>query len=108
MNILYNGKLGSFSPKVGYDDNPMQIIRPLVYLSEAAITRIHRYMGLPLLDYRCPHEERNVRSRVKRGVGELDALFGTRGFSRKVVAALENVDGTNLWQDLNCGSGSRR
>ncbi len=100
MNILYNGKLGSFSPRVGYDDNPMQIIRPLIYISERTITKIHRHMGLPLLDYKCPHEERNVRHRVKQGLGKLDALFATRGFSEKVVAALENVDPTNIWQDL--------
>lgn len=100
MNLLYNGKLGSFSPRVGYDDNPMQIIRPLIYISERTITKIHSYMGLPLLDYKCPHEERNVRYRVKQGLAKMDALFGTRNFSEKVVAALENVDPTNNWQDL--------
>ncbi len=100
MNIIHNRKLGSFSPKVGYRDNPMEIIRPMIYLTEKTIIRIHQYTGLPLLNYKCPHEEHNVRKEIKAAAGRLDGLFNTEGFNRKVVDALENIDTTNIWSDL--------
>lgn len=100
MNIIHNRKLGSFSPKVGYTDNPMEIIRPMIYLTEKTIVNIHRHAGLPLLDYKCPYEAYNVRKTVKEGAAKLDRLFNTEGFNRKVVDALENIDTTNIWSDL--------
>lgn len=100
MNIVENRKLGSFSPKVEYDDNDMVIIRPMVYLEEQLITRIHRHAGLPVLAYTCPHEEENIRKDFKKALRKLDTLFDTQGFSRQLVGALENVDFTNIWENL--------
>ena len=100
MNIVENKKLGSFSPRVEYDNNDMVIIRPMVYLEEQLITRIHRHAGLPVLDYRCPYETKNIRKDFKKALRELDSLFDTQGFSRQLVSALENVDFTNIWENL--------
>lgn len=100
MNLVQNQKLGSFSPKVEYADNPMVIIRPLIYLEESTIQRIHQHVGLPLLDFRCSYARSNIRQNYKQHLTQLNALFQTRGLSKKVVAALENLDTTNIWSDL--------
>jgi tRNA(Ile)-lysidine synthase TilS/MesJ len=100
MNILQNKKLGSFSPRVAFDNNPMIIIRPLIYLDNSEIRRIHRYLGLPALDFTCTYAEKNIRSHFRQCVANLDACFKTRNFSRKLVDSLEHVDTKNRWEDL--------
>ena len=100
MNIVQNRKLGSFSPRVEYDNNDMIIIRPMVYLDEQRIVTIHRHAGLPVLAYTCPHEKQHIRKNFKKAVGKLDSLFDTQGFSRQLVGALEHIDFTNIWENL--------
>lgn len=100
MNIVKNRKLGSFSPKVEYEDNDMVIIRPMVYLDEPLIEKIHRHAGLPVLHYRCPYEKTNIRKDFKEAVGRLDSLFAIQGFSRLLVDSLENIDVTNIWENV--------
>lgn len=102
MNLVQNQKLGSFSPKVEYTDNPMVIIRPMIYLEEATIQQIHQHVGLPILDLQCPYASANIRRGYKHHLAQLNTLFHTKGFSKKVVAALENLDKTNIWSDLLC------
>lgn len=100
MNMLQNRKLGSFSPKVAVPGSDMLIIRPMVYLQEATIQRIHQHLNLPVLNWRCPHAETNIRDRYKRAISQLNSLFHTSDFPRKLVDSLENIDTTNIWVDL--------
>ena len=100
MNIVQNRKLGSFSPRVEYDNNDMIIIRPMIYLDEQRIASIHQHAGLPVLAYTCPHEEENIRKGFKKAVGRLDALFCVEGFSKRLVHALENIDRIHIWGNL--------
>lgn len=97
MNIIQTRKLGSFSPKVSVEKAGMEIIRPMIYLEEKVISRIHSHFNLPLLDYTCPNENRNLRTVFKSGVAGLNQLFQTERISKKIVDALENIDTTNLW-----------
>jgi tRNA(Ile)-lysidine synthase TilS/MesJ len=101
MNILQNKKLGSFSPRVEYDNNPMVVIRPLMYLEESTISRLHKFVGLEALEYQCPYAGGNIRRETKNAVMELDAVFGIRGFARRLVESLENVDKSNLWENVS-------
>jgi len=103
MNIVHNRRLGSFSPRVEYADNPMIVIRPMIYLDAKRIERIHRYAGLPVLSYECPYVKDNLRQEFRKAMPGLDELFHTTGFSRILVDALENIDKTNVWEDLRVG-----
>lgn len=96
-------KLGSFSPRVEYDDNDMIIIRPMVYLDEHRIAGIHRHSGLPVLAYTCPHEAESLRNRYRDALSELNDVFFTKRFSLRLVQALENIDHENVWEDLMVG-----
>jgi tRNA 2-thiocytidine biosynthesis protein TtcA len=100
MNLVQNQKLGSFSPKVEVNGSSVIIIRPMIYLEEATIQRIHQHLNLPELAWECSHAEKNLRSRYKQGVAQLNTLFHTSGFAKKIVASLENVDMTNTWSEL--------
>ncbi len=101
MNIVQNRKLGSFSPKVGFNNNQMILIRPMIYLEESLVRKIHGHLNLPLLEFICPHAGKNLRTVYKEGVSCMNGLLDTYGFSSKVVESLENVDLTNIWQNLH-------
>jgi tRNA(Ile)-lysidine synthase TilS/MesJ len=78
----------------------MKIIRPMIYLEEKEIAKIHSYFELPLVDHICPYEGSNKRALYKKGVRELNGLLQTKGFSKKVVKSLENIDLTNIWPEM--------
>ncbi|GAK61402.1 PP-loop domain protein [Candidatus Vecturithrix granuli] len=100
MNLIQNRKLGSFSPKVEYANNPMILIRPMIYLGEATVQRIHQHIGLPVLDAPCPYANDNIRRQYKQSIQQLNTIFRIKAFSKNVVAALENLDETNIWSRL--------
>lgn len=100
MNMISNRKLGSFSPRVSVGGSHMIIIRPMIYLAEETVRRLHRHLELPLLPYSCPHEEKGLRHRFKKHVAGMNTYFGISDFSRRVVDAIENIDITNIWPDL--------
>jgi tRNA 2-thiocytidine biosynthesis protein TtcA len=98
MNIVEHKKLGSFCPCVAVENSRMMIIRPLVYLDEATIVRIHRHAGLPLLSYECPYTDKNLRCRYKERLKDIERSLGLKDFAGKIVTSLENVDASNSWQ----------
>jgi tRNA(Ile)-lysidine synthase TilS/MesJ len=98
MNITEHKKLGSFCPRVEADKTGLTLIRPLVYLDEATIIRIHRHFGLPLLPYACPYAEKNKRSIFKHRLKAMESVFEVKDLSRRIVASLENVDSSNSWK----------
>ena len=100
MNIVLNKKLGSFSPKVALGGETVTMIRPMIYLEEPTIRKIHTHLNLPVLDWQCPFSENNQRFIFKQALSQMNHLFHTSGFIRKVVESLENIDNTNLWADL--------
>ena len=100
MNMIKHKRLGSFSPKVDFEKYYINIIRPMIYLEEATIIKLHKKAGLPVLDYQCLHEDKNIRSEFKENVQKMQQVFGTKHFSRIVVESLENIDWKNVWEDL--------
>jgi len=100
MNIIQNNQLGSMSPRVEYADNQMIIIRPLIYLQEDKIRKIHAQIGLPLLDYQCPFEDKNLRNIYKNLISQMNTLLDRSDIAKRVVDSLENIDFTNIWSNL--------
>ncbi len=100
MNMIKHKRLGSFSPKVDFEKYYINIIRPIIYLEEETIIKLHKKVGLPTLDYQCPHEDKNIRSDFKISVQKMNGVFNTKYFSRIVVESLENIDWKNVWENL--------
>ena len=101
MNIIESKKLGSFSPKVELPDRNMIIIRPLIYLPEKRIRKIHKHAFLPLLKYDCPFAKNNNRSSYKKMLEDFRKDLGIDDFSSRVVGALENIDHSNMWENVS-------
>ena len=105
MNMIHHKKMGSFSPKVEYNNNSMIVVRPLVYLSEKKIISFHDQLKLPILDYQCPFEEKNIRSEFKEYTKKMNSIFKVKDFNHLLIAALENIDETNIWkQQKRCST----
>ncbi len=98
MNIVENRKLGSFSPKVQVESSRLILIRPMIYLDERTIAAVHRYVGLPLLEFTCPYAQHNVRRRYKAVMHQLAESLHDTSLARRFVGAMENVDERNLWR----------
>lgn len=100
MNLIQNRKVGSFSPRVEVPGNSMVTIRPMVYLEESLITKLHNHFDLPLLDYNCPYGHCNIRSGYKELVQAMQEKLEINDLAGRMSAAMENVDETNLWKNL--------
>lgn len=100
MNIMQHQRLGSFSPRVSWDNNKMVLIRPLIFLSAAKITRIHARVGLPEFKLECPFTQQNLRREYREKLKAWQAMFPRRDFSRALALSLLHPDETNNWQDL--------
>ncbi len=98
MNIFENKKSGSFSPVVGVPGSKLKIIRPMIYLEESLITKLHKSLNLPLLDQSCDYGECNVRKDYKSLIGLMEDKLGKKNLALRITASLENVDQTNLWK----------
>lgn len=99
MNMLFNRKLGSFSPVVCYTDNPLRVIRPMIYLPEKTIARLHSYLSIPTLAWHCSKESHTMRDTASRALTTLENDLAISDISRRMVASLENLDTTNIWSN---------
>ena len=54
MSLFYEGRVHTFAPRSYLTRSQVTVIRPLVYVSEADITRIGARLALPLVKNKCP------------------------------------------------------
>lgn len=65
MNMLYHGELSAFSPKQSMFEGKIQIIRPLIYVSNAEAQRYVELIGFQALAYNCPFARSNHREHFR-------------------------------------------
>ncbi|MBN2017993.1 MAG: tRNA 2-thiocytidine biosynthesis protein TtcA [Candidatus Cloacimonetes bacterium] len=98
MNIIKNKKLGSLTPKVEIPESTMTIIRPMIYLDEEKIVKIHSHLGLPNFNIPCPYKKTTIREKYKRIIQVIDRGIPDAHFSQKVIETLEGCD-LKDWKD---------
>ena len=94
MNLLSGGTIGCFSPKSYLDRRGITLIRPMVFLSEAAIARFVQAQGLPVVSSRCPVDGQTHRAQTARLLAALSSLYGP--LNGKILSALQKA-GINGW-----------
>ena len=98
LNMLYHKTLGSFAPSVKNEKTKLVIVRPMIYLEKNIVKKIHTSLELPLLAYKCPFAEVNIREFYRDKVKLLYPLFEEKNFSQKLAFSLENFDKNNAWE----------
>lgn len=91
LNQFYIGTLAAMSPKLLADNQRHTVIRPLVYVEEADLTKFARQNDFPIIDCGCPvmGQEDQKRQRMKRLLAELHKE--NRYLKRSMIRALSNV-----------------
>lgn len=94
MNLLAGGTLGCFSPRTYLDRRDLLLIRPLVFVEEAAVVRCSGRLGLPVVKSRCPVDGRTGRQQAKELLAGLSAVYGP--VADKILGAMQKA-GLSGW-----------
>ena len=103
MNLFEHSKIESIRPKVIYNKYPLVIIRPILTLPEEKIIKIFTSMKLPLIDYVCPHEEKNIRSEFRKKIGQMGELFDSKDMLSRMIKALKQNNPEDCWVNDEIG-----
>jgi tRNA(Ile)-lysidine synthase TilS/MesJ len=95
LNLMYEGRFRCFHPHILMSRSGVRVIRPLVYVPEAAITEQAEKLNLPLVNFCCGYEASSMRAYVK---------ISLRMMSRKapllpnnILHALKNMKHGDGW-----------
>lgn len=93
MNLIYEGRIGCFSPVTYLDRKDITIIRPLIYATEKEVRACVKRNGLPVIFNPCPANGNTERQTVKNLLIELEKNYD--GIKKRIYGALQRsgIDG---------------
>ena len=93
MNLLFEGRLGCFSPKSFLSNRKLTLIRPLLYAQEKDIQYFTRRRALPVLLSLCPEDHATERENMKNLLTELEKK--SKGTKHRIFTAMcrSEIDG---------------
>ena len=96
LNLFYSGRLGAMPARLRSDDGRNTVIRPLVYVPEAALLEYAAEQAYPVVRCGCPScglpdQKRQV---IKQMLASLEAT--DPGIKHNMLAALGNVKASHL------------
>ncbi len=97
LSTVYEGRFYTFAPKTLYEDRNIQIIRPLLYVSEGALQNYVSERGIPLVKNPCPADKHTRRAEMSELLSELRKRYP--GLSDRLLHAVETSDIPD-WKNL--------
>lgn len=103
LNLFFNGRIKSMSPKLEADDGVNVVIRPLCYVAEEDLRAYAALRAFPIVCCNCPActsgpgeaaARDQQRQAMKRMLGELEAKHP--GIKQSLLASLGRVDARHL------------
>ena len=96
LNLIYEGRIGCFSPVTDMPDRGIKVIRPFVLLPEVKIRSAIKRLSLPTVKSACPADGATRRSEMKELLNGIDRK--QRGVKRRIVGAMQrrNIDGWGM------------
>ena len=93
MNLLYEGRLGCFSPVTRLEDKDITVIRPLVFAPEHAVLSCARRRGFEIVKSPCPADKKTARQSAKELLNGLERQ--NRGVKSRIFGAIRKsgIDG---------------
>lgn len=93
LSLMYEGRIGCYSPVTVYDDNAISVIRPLIYATESEVRALAKSANLPVAKNPCPNDGESRREEMKEYLRLFDKEH--RGLYKRIVGALERseIDG---------------
>lgn len=90
MNLIYEGRIGCFSPVTYLDRTDVTVIRPMLYLTESEVRRIEKSVFLPVVKNKCPADGHTKREYVKNLLHDLEQEV--QGTKVRIQHAMEKAE----------------
>ncbi|MBQ1935446.1 MAG: tRNA 2-thiocytidine(32) synthetase TtcA [Clostridia bacterium] len=90
MNLIYEGRIGCFSPVTYLDRTDVTVIRPMLYLTESEVKRIEKSVFLPVVKNKCPADGHTKREYVKNLLHDLEQEV--QGTKVRIQHAMEKAE----------------
>ncbi|MGN1097939.1 MAG: tRNA 2-thiocytidine biosynthesis TtcA family protein, partial [Clostridia bacterium] len=84
LSLVFEGRVGCFSPVSYLDRKGITLIRPMIYMPERYSAGLAKRMSLPVVKNSCPADGNSKRQYIKELVSRLEAEnpgFKTRAFT---------------------------
>ncbi len=96
MNLLIESRIGCFAPVTYLSRRDITMIRPLVYVRETAIEQAVERLNLPVVESKCPANEKTKREDAKILLQKLSDEYGD--VPERIIGAMQrgNIDRWNV------------
>lgn len=96
LNLLHEGRVGSFSPVTYLDRKGITLIRPMIYAAEKDIRYFASHNELPVVKNLCPEDEHTEREEMKKMLASLEREH--KGVKHRIFGALQKT-GIDGWRE---------
>ena len=86
MNLLFEGRLGCFSPVTYLSNRKITLIRPMIYAQEKDVQYFTRRRTLPIITSPCPEDHATERENMKNMLTELERK--SKGTKHRIFTAM--------------------
>lgn len=90
INMAYHGTMTSIPPTLSMFDGALQMIRPLILLTDAELKRYAEIKGFKSLKQPCPYEDTTMRTTARKLVDQFDAVHKKARFN--LFKSMSNID----------------
>jgi tRNA(Ile)-lysidine synthase TilS/MesJ len=90
LNLIYESRIGVFSPVTYLDRIGLTLIRPLIYLPEKEIASFAKAQSLPVVKSACPADKKTKREEVKILLADLSKKY--KNFKYNIFSAIEKAE----------------
>ena len=96
MNLLIESRIGCFAPVTYLSRRDITMIRPLVYVRETAIEQAVERLNLPIIESKCPANEKTKREDAKILLQKLSDEYGD--VPERIIGAMQrgSIDRWNV------------
>lgn len=96
MNLLIESRIGCFAPVTYLSRRDITMIRPLIYVREAAVEQAVERLDLPIIESKCPANEKTKREDAKILLQKLSEEYGD--VPERIIGAMQrgSIDRWNI------------
>ena len=87
MNLLIESRIGCFAPVTYLSRRDITMIRPLIYVREAAVEQAVERLDLPIIKSKCPANEKTKREDAKILLQKLSEEYGD--VPERIIGAMQ-------------------
>ncbi len=96
MNLLIESRIGCFAPVTYLSRRDITMIRPLIYVRETAVEQAVERLSLPVIESKCPANEKTKREDAKILLQKLSDEYGD--VPERIIGAMQraSIDRWNI------------